>query len=56
MMDSNGVQRLWGHDFRVVGGGLDESDVSAFVEDLLNQLQASIDPEVGPSGKPIRAR
>ncbi len=42
MMDSNGVQRLWGHDFRVVGGGLDESDVSAFVEDLLNQLQASI--------------
>ena len=43
MTDSNGVRRLWGHDFRLVGGGLDESDVAAFVEDLLNQLQASVE-------------
>ena len=43
MTDSNGVRRLWGHDFRVVGGGLDEDDVAAFVEDLLNQLQASVE-------------
>ena len=43
MTDSNGIRRLWGHDFRLAGGGLNESDVAAFVEDLLNQLQASIE-------------
>ena len=43
MTDSNGVRRLWGSDFRQVAGGLDEDDVAAFVEDLLNQLQASLE-------------
>ena len=47
MTDSNGVRRLWGHDFRLVGGGLDESDVAAFVEGLLNQLQASVEKSEG---------
>ena len=43
MTNDYGSRRLWGHNFRLVAGGLDEDDVATFVEGLLNELQASVE-------------
>ena len=43
MTNFNGNRRLWGHDFRVVANGLDEADVTTFVEGVLKEYQSSIE-------------
>ena len=43
MTNFNGNRHLWGHDFRVVANGLDEADVTAFVEGVLKEYQSSIE-------------
>ncbi len=43
MTNFNGNRRLWGHDFRVVENGLDEADVTAFVEGVLKEYQSAIE-------------
>ena len=43
MTNFNGYRRLWGHDFRVVANGLDETDVAAFVDGVLTEYQSSIE-------------
>ncbi len=43
MTNFNGSRHLWGHDFRVVANGLDEADVTTFVEGVLKEYQSSIE-------------
>ena len=42
-MEPNRVQKLWGQDFRIVPDGLDVTDVTLFVEDLMGHYQSSIE-------------
>lgn len=41
--EGEGVKRIWGQEFRLVPGGLDESDVKRFVEELMRRYESSVE-------------